>query len=416
MTLAHLRRDDGFMLVSAVLLLMIMMSIGLAVVAFSDTQQNGARVERVREASFQLTEASMQGQIFQLGRAWPGTPAGAYPVVCTPTSAVTDPCPNASNLQATYTGPEYRTGPCPDGSPGDYVPWTTSVRDNGDPNRAGVDVRYYDENLAITRATYDANRDGKLWVRATGYARCKRQSAVALVTQNLRPLPFPRNVITANWFRSNNKGNKVIVDTRGPYASEPADLSLRCEGLTYGATTPNACAGYESTKGQVSPERLIYDTATSPAVDPAQLPGFRQQAQAAGHYYGPGVSCPDLRGIEGGVVFIEETSAGCSMPGGFKESAPGFLVINRGAVTFGGNSAFYGIIYAVNAGDLNTPVVSTSGTALIQGAVTVDGRGGVVAGASKANIVFDDRALLHVKGYAGAGIVQNSWRLLPDSK
>ena len=344
---AHLRREDGFMLASAMMLLMIMMSIGLAVVAFSDTQQNGARVERVREASFQLTEASMQSQIFQLGRIWPGTPGNAYPASCTRTSAVTDPCPNASNLQATYTGPEYSTGACPNGAPANQEPWTTSVRDNGDVNRNGADVKYYDRLLANTRATYDANGDGKLWVRAEAWARCQKQTAVALVTQNLRPLPFPRNVITANWFKSNNKGNKVIVDTRGPYAAEPADLSLRCAGLTYGTTTPNQCAGYESSKGQVSPERLTYDTATSPAIDPSQLPGFRQQAAAAGHYYGPGASCPDLRNIEGGVVFIEKTSVGCSMPGGFKESAPGFLVINRGTVTFGGNSAFYGIIHAV---------------------------------------------------------------------
>ncbi len=62
------------MLVAAILLLGIMMTIALAVVAFSDVQQNQSRVERVREASFQLTEAAMQGQIFQLGRRWPGAP------------------------------------------------------------------------------------------------------------------------------------------------------------------------------------------------------------------------------------------------------------------------------------------------------------------------------------------------------
>jgi hypothetical protein len=89
------------------------------------------------------------------------------------------------------------------------------------------------------------------------------------------------------------------------------------------------------------------------------------------------------------------------------------LVIARGTVQFGGNSVFYGIVYAANLSDISGTVVSTSGTALIQGAVAVDGPGGVVAGASKANIVFDDRAFPLIKGYSGAGFVQNSWRTLP---
>lgn len=403
------------MLATAMMLLFIMMSIGLAVVAFADTQQSGARVERVREASFQLTEAAMQGQVFQLGRAWPGNPSGQYPASCVPTSAVTDPCPNAASLAAGYTGPEYGTGVCPNGTAAPAQPWTTSVRDNGDAAKNGVDFQYYSTALAATRPAYDANGDGKLWVRATAYARCQKQSAVALVTQNLTDLPFPRNVITANWFRTENKGNKVIVDTRGPYAAEPADVSLRCAGYTYATRPPNQCAAFESVKGQVSPERLTYDPATSPSSDAAQIASFRQQAQAKGLYF-PAGTCVDLTGKPGGVAFAEDPPASCPSRDGFTAANPGFLVIARGTITFDGNDEFYGVIYAANLGNLTSAVVTTKGTSLIQGAVTVDGPGGVYAGASKANIVFDDRGFRHVKGYAGAGIVQNSWRLLPEGQ
>ncbi|HEX8102969.1 MAG TPA: hypothetical protein VF533_10170 [Solirubrobacteraceae bacterium] len=400
------REEDGFMLVAAILLLGIMMTIALAVVAFSDTQQNQSRVERVREASFRLTEASMQHQIFQLGRKWPGSAGVAYPAVCSPASPALDPCPDNATLSAGYAGTDYPAAmTCPAGTPA--VPWTTEVRDNGNLTKTSTDVAYYNRALALTRPTYDANLDGKLWVRATAVASCKVQTVVALVKQNLTPLQFPRNVVTANWFQTNNKGAKTIVDTRGPYAAEPADLSLRCDAPSH---TP--CADYVANKGQVSPNRLVIDPATSPTFDADQLQSFRLQAQSTGRYYGSG-ACPDLTGVAGGLVFIESTSSNCTMPGGFSDATPGVLVIANGTIGFGGNSVFYGIIYAANLSNIAGPVVTIGGTAAIQGAVAVDGPGGVIAGASKANIVFDDRAFPLIKGYAGAGFVQNSWRTLP---
>jgi hypothetical protein len=88
-------------------------------------------------------------------------------------------------------------------------------------------------------------------------------------------------------------------------------------------------------------------------------------------------------------------------------------------VSFGSNGIFYGIVYAANLGNLTGAVVTIGGTATVQGAVIVDGPGGVVAGSSgdsgsgAANIVYDDRSFDNVKGNMGAGIVQNSWRTLP---
>jgi len=42
--------------------------------------------------------------------------------------------------------------------------------------------------------------------------------------------------------------------------------------------------------------------------------------------------------------------------------------------------------------------------------VIVDGNGGMLAGGSGVNIVFDDRAFQNLKSYGGAGLVQNTWR------
>lgn len=421
MSRARIRDEDGFILAAGMGLLLIMMLIGLSVVKFSDVQQNQARDERTREASFQFSEGAMQNQIFQLGRAWPGAPSVAVPATCN--AAATDQrCPDAAGLAAAHSGADYGTLTCPDGTTSPS--WTTEVHDNGIITRAAngtvtattADVAYYSTALVRSRLTYDANLDGKLWVRATATTKCKRQDSVALVSQNLTPLPFPRNVVTANYFTTSNNGSKVILDTKGDYALEPGDLSLRCNGRTSTGTPPNACAGYSSSKGQVAPERLTYDPSTNPAVDASQLASFKLQAQASGLYF-PAGTCPNLSAVTtGGVAYAEDSGLTCKSPGGFTTAKPGVLVIAKGTIEFGGNSVFHGIIYAVNGGNIVGDVVKISGTAAIEGAVAVDGDGGVKAGSSKLNIVYDDRAFSLIKGYAGAGIVQNSWRILPRAQ
>ena len=62
---------------------------------------------------------------------------------------------------------------------------------------------------------------------------------------------------------------------------------------------------------------------------------------------------------------------------------PGLLVIKKGAVNFGGNIEFFGIIYNANLDNsTGTKLIETSGTSAIRGAALVDGRGGVWAGSS----------------------------------
>lgn len=404
------RREDGFVLATAIILLMVMATVGLAVVAFTDTQQRQVGIERTRESSFRLGEAAMQGQVFQLGAAWPGSTGTAVPD-CSASAASAPTCPDAPGLATAYTGVDYSTASCPAGTPSDA--WSTSVRDNGvltpTPTR---DVRYYDLALAQTRPAWDANGDGKLWVRATSVARCRVQKMVALVQQNLIPQPFPQRVVTANWFMTTNKGNKVIVDTLGT-AARAGELSVRCDSPSH---TP--CADYDVNKGQVSPDTTKQgDLSTTPAVSDSQLLSFKQQAIASGLYY-PAGSCPtDLVGKPAGVAYMEGSPGGtCVLPGAFTAAAPGVLVVANGGVSLGANSVFYGLIYAANKSNDTGALVSIDGTAAVQGAVAVDGPGGVSTGASKANIVFDDRAFALIKGYAGAGIVQNSWRVLPNGQ
>lgn len=405
------------------LLLFVMLTLGLALVRYANAQQGQAGYERTRESSFALTEATLKNQILQLGREWPGSGSGGtpYPASCV-TGATDGRCPSTAALAAAYTGPDYGTSSCATGVPA--VPWSTTVRDNGAITRVGgvitaasPDVAYYSRALVDPRPTWDANGDGRMWVRSTGVARCRVQTVVALVAQTLVPVRLPRNAVTANWFETTNRGRKVIIDTQGnavtppaKAAPQPATVSVRCAGRPAGT-----CAAY-STPEQVSPNTVEQNVSgTSPAVSPAQLDSFRRQAVAAGRYY---AGCPGsaLAGMPGELVFVEDAGTNCPLTGGFSNASPGFLVVATGSVTLGGNSVLYGILYMANLGNLPGTVVSINGTAAVQGAVIIDGPGGLSAGASKANLVFDPRGFGLAKGQSGAGVVPNSFRVLPGGQ
>jgi hypothetical protein len=115
-------------------------------------------------------------------------------------------------------------------------------------------------------------------------------------------------------------------------------------------------------------------------------------------------------------VFIE--SGNCSYNTGSANTSadPGFLVIATGTLSLGGNFTYYGVVYAANLQASTGNVVSLGGTSQINGAVAVDGGGGVSAGSSKANIVYDPNAFNAVQGYASAGLVQGTWREIAPSR
>jgi hypothetical protein len=70
--------------------------------------------------------------------------------------------------------------------------WNVTLRDNG-----GANADYYSSTAAAGQPTYDANDDGKVWVRAQAVAMGKTRTLVAQVKAELQTIPFPPNVVTA---------------------------------------------------------------------------------------------------------------------------------------------------------------------------------------------------------------------------
>jgi Tfp pilus assembly protein PilX len=421
--------DRGFAVITAILLLTVMLGLGLGMLAYSDAQSHAARDERTRESSFNLGEATLNGQVYALTQpgAWPSASPGVP--TCTPASTSTL-CPNATSLGTGYAGsastPDYNaaTG-CPPGTP--TAAWTSTVHDDNNGTSQN-----YDPAVVPSNPTWDSDGDGKVWVRTTSVAQCKVQTAVALVARNVRTLPFPWATLSANWFQTANQGKKVIIDTVGKSAKapgaqavRPADVIVRCYQQSH---TP--CADYQTNRGQVSPPVVTQQNnpSTGPAPPPtlttAQLNDLADQARAVSRYYPTG-TCPTTAAQLTSVatpsgmapVFVEGP-CNLSLGGNVavnSAASPGFLVIKAGTLTLSGAASYYGLVYAANLGSpaVTGAAVSINGNASIQGAVTVDGPGGVYAGSSKTNLIFDQRAFDFVKNYNGAAIVRGTWRVLP---
>lgn len=388
----NLQREDGNVLVIAMMMMMLMLAIGLSTLATVDTQTDVSKKDRERESTFNLTEAVLTAQTFVLGRLGTGNLATPFPVQC-PAIPASDLCPDPQKIANSYDA-----GSQPDFDPA-KTNWTTIVRDN-------FGGTFYDPALETTASRYDQNEDRQLWVRSTAVVRGKTRSIVALIKVEDRPIVFPQYSISAGFFFTTNNGNKTIVDASGSLG-----VGVRCNQPPPSAS----CLGYNAAKGQLSPAgayTLGYSSDTAISAD--DLQGLEDYARASGTYYD---SCP--ANPNGAVVFIKSgdcqfNNSAPAAPGQSKccnsTDKPGLLIIANGTLKLLGNITYHGLIYMPNRQDSSGAVVTTGGTALIDGGVTIDGPGGLAAGSSGLNIDFNSRAFEQVHTIGTAGVVQNTWR------
>lgn len=401
-----LASESGNALISALLIMGMLAMFGMALLATVDTQQRESGRERQRESAFQMSEAVLNAQIYRLSSRWPASSTGSvtdsvglpYPTSCTEASTSTD-CPNATALSSTITGPDYNAG----------VQWTTQIRDN-----SAAEPNFYSDSLLTTAPTYDANADGYMWVRATAVVQGRRRTLVALVKAEKTALTFPRHTLLAGWFTTSNNGNKVIIDNSGGYP--PSEIIVRCT-FPGGAPPANNCADYQSGKGQISPERVYSDPTMPNAITPEALDSLRSAAVADGNY---SAGCPSsLQGnVPGEIVFIEDAGSSCIFNGNNDYNTlakPGMVIVGKGTLTINGTATFYGVIYHANLDNSNNGVVVLGGNVSINGSIVVDGQGGIVAGSSKVNLVWNPNVLNNINAFGTAGIVQNTFREITAS-
>jgi Tfp pilus assembly protein PilX len=433
------RREDGWVLVSAIVLMAIMLTVGLASFAFVDTGQKRSRESRERESSLSLAEAALYAQGFALTRNWPNTKQGLTGDCSsgTPLSGTTLYCPDRDTLAKGSSGNQ-GVAQLANVDLDSNAVWNTKVRDNYGALKAAFDATQADGTLTEngvscpdTPCRLDFNEDRQLWVYAKAVVRGRPRSIVArLKLEQLRE-SVPQAGVVAGALDVTNTGNKLMLDGTG------SSVIVRCSPLTAAS-----CMSYDSGKGQLTPA-----PASAPSqpyfMTPAQLERFKARAKADGTYW-PAGSCPATAAdLTGAVVWVERCSTGlsnnigpystpCTVPSADMSTncinpttKPGLLIWHCGTLQMQGGYTFYGIMYLVNNSDgkcagfaaksggcPNGWVFETSGGAGVLGALVADGGGCVLIGSNSLNIKFDANVFNSVTSYGTVGLVQNTWREL----
>jgi Tfp pilus assembly protein PilX len=149
MTRHFFSRQDGSALVTALLVMSLFMSLGVATLSLVDVQQKESGRERVRESAFALSEGVLNSQIYLLSRQWPGVAAQAYVGQCTVATSANARCPDNATMQTGFTGSDYAAG----------MTWTTEVRDNTLTGTTAT-ANFYDDDAVRLQPQWDSNRDG----------------------------------------------------------------------------------------------------------------------------------------------------------------------------------------------------------------------------------------------------------------
>jgi hypothetical protein len=408
-----LRTERGSAVVTAILLLAVMLTAGLALTAIVNTQTDVSAKTRTRETAFNLGEAALNAQVRALAEPgrWPGpaaTTAQQYPV-CVPATGDAR-CPIASELLALFPNTDAESG----------ATWQTEIRDND-----GAYASFYSDALLSSPYKYDHNGDDRVWVRATATARGRTRTLVALVRAETQAEDILNSALLSGRLELSNNGNKIVID------DGTGGVLVRCTPST---SESQPCLGYELGQGNTQTMTDLYDelyTQVSPAnsaqsgynggqaLDPEALSRLRSSAISYGTYYPNGVvNCPST--LAGKVVWIDNADLCGNFAGNAtynSQASPGLLIVNQGTLRMTGNQWFYGVIYHALQNTTGT-VVELGGNVCVRGGIIVEGDGTTSIGSSgnacngEANVVFDPTAFGSVRSLATAGIVQNTWREL----
>jgi hypothetical protein len=457
--LLHRVADErGWVLVSATILTLIMLSIGLVAAGLIDNTNHRVREQRERETSLNVDEGVLYAQSLVLQTIWPSSSgvnpitgvSEYYPPVCTTADSANPHCPNANTLAAANSG-----------SPGsavfsnvdakDDVSWTTKVRDNGGALATSYDAAVADDAQAgcappvgfpSTACTYDANGDRELWVQSQAVVRGKPRNVVARLRLEELGENIPQTAVVAGAVSITNSGNHggtPIIN------ANDSQVIVRCSDAA-----DKDCANYES--GQIVPRAPVADTTNPPLMSAEQLQRFKQRAIMDSNYYS---GCPvDPYDLSGQVVWVEgctsppnltskvpTTPCGPSLPKGLDpdcvntQTSPGVLIWHCGLADMAGGWTYRGLLYVVNNSDGTCPAslpakgtnpptcsnqpstapedaITTNGGFGVWGAVAVDGNACLKLGSNGVQVSYDASIFGAVQSYGTVGLVQNTWREL----
>jgi len=395
--MTRLRSEEGgWALVTAIILMTVMMGVGLSTFAYVDTQGQESRKQRTRETAFNYAEAALNAQIFKLSLGWPGLGAAADQFPACDQTVVHPRCPAPTTLAALFPSPDTATG----------TTYATRVRDNNSPGAPN----FYSDALVAAAPAYDANGDGKMWVRAEAQAIGKKRTLIALVNVEEVAEIIPRAALISGRLEITNAGNKVMIDAGNGSASSGL-VAVRCDPAAPASAT---CLGHARNSSawskldaQISPNITSTSYTAERAISIETLERLRSTAKSNGTWY---ASCPSS--FAGRIVFIE--SGNCNVDSNSNNintvTNPGMLVMGSGTISLGGNATYNGVVYHANLGGQTGTCVDLGGNSAITGGIIVEGNCLTRIGSDKSNLRYNEAAFNAIRTFGTAGIIQNTWR------
>ncbi len=409
-------QESGSALIAGVIVLMVIMLMGAVAIQAADVQTHQTAHERAGEAAFNVAESALDAENAALAQAWPASSATAWPA-CTQASTTSSTCPQAgisTGYSTTYAGSVYKS-----------PTWSVQVIDD---NVSGVaDPNFYSDSILTNAglAHYDANGDGKLWLRASATIAGQTRTLVSLVTRQSFVVDLPQNTLTSGGVITSNNGNKILIESKDPVSGLVGLVALRCNGSPARGAS---CAGWDPGHGQLDPAGSYQVNYTDPTgayqtLSNGEIEALRLSAQSSGTYYPTG-TCPPAG--QAGVLFVE--NANCSYTGGTwdSDSSPGAFIVASGSLTISGNADFYGIVYMANGqGTVPSSGACTSaqqdavftlhGNATLHGGLFIDKCGTAAVGESGTDLIYDTKAFAGLHTYATPSLALSTFRLLGNS-
>jgi hypothetical protein len=449
------RSQEGFALVTAIVLMTVMMGIGLATAAMIDTQAKESRVTRQRDTAFNLAEAALNAQVYGLSLRWPGFGYGAATAYRNYTCSSGGAEPVLGPVPTTQQQMTLATPVCP--SPATLRPllnnvdaqgasWQNWVYDDPSSTTSAADRgAYYSDSRVLAGDTlstpdgtvvptqggvgYDSNKDGKLWVKATATARGHTRTLVSLVKVETFQQDVINTALLAGSLDFSNNGNHSGYFIDQSTATTANVITVRCDPtaplnlnkdcLGYPASDPNWSA---ELGGAINPPNYSANPSAPNALDAPALDALMGVALTDKTYYdNVGTqNCSQVNqppAFKFNILYIKDCgvvnwSSNATLN---SEAVPGIIILDNTQLKITGNVVINGIVYARHP-PAPSPTVEMKGCSQIAGGLIIDDLGtasiGSCSQADFPELLFRPTAFQAFKTYASAGIIQNTWREL----
>jgi Tfp pilus assembly protein PilX len=409
-----MRQEDGWALVTAIMVMVVMLGFGLATLSYVDGDARTSGTERNSESSYDYSEGVLDDEGYLVSSQWPTSTSLAMPdctyngssVTAAPSGGLgTNFCPAPTQLAQDFSSKEYSGA----------LTWTVRIRDNGGTDTCALTGKpqcsyFYDDSVVSTQPSWDANGDGQLWVRAQALMWGRRRTLVQRVQLDQQAVNFPQAVVTAGHMALKGSPHIKVVTNFSP-------INLRC------AINSSNCLVLKKQK-QIAPYKISFSYPQQQAIPTSALDQLRKRAQAEGWYYS---GCPT--NPPGRQVFVESgTCTGASLPfttptqQGTYIQVSGTMTIsgrqpNSGKAPRGLKGNYWGLLYMANQSKLTGDVLTVkNGRRLIRGVVAIDYAGGLNLGGSKDTLLqYDPFAIQGLYLYQGSTIVRPSFREIATS-